>query len=120
MTGDAVPVPGGIPIYDDVVSLVRSLRLLMGLNDIRFLLSSWDDPIQGDRIPLRFHACFRYLRTIHEAVERNTDRASDPMEMCRRVLGELGLPPAVAAPLIATSIVSHVKVRERVGTLFRI
>lgn len=120
VTGDAVPVPGGIPIYDDVASLVRSLRILMGLNGIRYLLSSWDEPIQGDRIPLRFRACFRYLRSVHEAVERNMDLASDPMEMCRRVLGELGLPPAVANPLIATSVVSHVKVRERAKSLFRV
>jgi glyoxylase-like metal-dependent hydrolase (beta-lactamase superfamily II) len=119
ITGDAVPVPGGIPIYDDVASLVRSLRLLMGLDGVRFLLSSWDDPIEGDRIPLRFQACFRDLRIVQDAAERNADLASDPMEMCRRVLGELGLPPAVANPLIATSIVSHVKVREMTRKLFR-
>lgn len=118
MTGDAVPVPGGIPIYDDVVSLVRSLRFLMGLNGIRFLLSSWDEPIQGDQIPLRFHACFRYLRSVHEAVEKNADRASDPTEMCQRVLLELGLPPGFANPLMAASILSHLKASERAETLF--
>jgi len=119
LTGDAVPVPGGMPIYDDVVSLVRSLRRLMGLDGVRFLLSSWDDPIAGDGIPLRFQACFRELRNVQNAAERNADLASDPMEMCRRVLGELGLPPAVANPMIATSIVSHVKASGIAGKLFR-
>lgn len=120
VTGDAVPVPGGIPIYDDVVSLVRSLRFLMGLKGVRYLLSSWEEPIEGDRIPIRFQACIQYLRSIHEAVEKNADHASDPMEMCRCVLGELGLPPVFANPLMAASILSHVKLRERADSIFRV
>lgn len=118
-TGDAIPIPGDIPIYEDVVSLVRSIRFLMDLNGIMFLLASWDDPQQGGNIAQRFRASIGYLQRIHEAVTKVAELGLGPMEVCLRVLDDLGLPKAVANPLLATSFMSHLKVRAK-EELFRV
>lgn len=49
IAGDAVPRPGQMPIYDDVPAAVRSIASLWRLSGIQTLLSSWDEPQQGDR-----------------------------------------------------------------------
>jgi hydroxyacylglutathione hydrolase len=117
-TGDAIPVPGDIPIYEDIESLVRSIRVLMGLNGIRLLLSSWDDPQEGENIAQRFRASIGFLQRIHDAVARVADLGLAPMEMCLRVLNAMGLSLAIANPLLATTFISHLKVRPN-GELFR-
>lgn len=120
-TGDAIPLPGDIPIYEDVESLVRSIRRLMALDGIRWLLASWDDPRKDEEIPLRFRASLDYLRRIHETVAGAADSAVAPMDMCRAVLEELGLPTAIANPLLAASFISHLKASERGrGLLWRL
>ncbi len=43
-SGDAIPVAGEMPIYDDAVESVNSVKRLRGLAGIRVLLSSWDEP----------------------------------------------------------------------------
>jgi hypothetical protein len=43
-SGDAIPVAGDLPVYDDAVSSVRSLHRLRGIAGIRILLSACDDP----------------------------------------------------------------------------
>ncbi len=117
-TGDAVPVPGDIPIYEDVASAVRSMKSLMGLEGTVFLLSSWDEPRQGEEIARTFRASIDFLRRVHESVVEAADPAAAPMEMCRRVLDRLGLPQAVANPLVAASLLSHLRVRDA-PSLFR-
>lgn len=117
-TGDAIPIPGDIPIYEDVGSLVRSIRFLMGLSGIKFMLASWDDPQQGEYIARRFRASIDYIQRIHDAVTKVADPELGPMEVCLRVLDELGLPKAIANPLMAMSFMSHLKVRTK-GELFR-
>ncbi len=117
-TGDAIPVPGDIPIYEDVETLVRSIRFLMALEGTGFLLSSWDEPRQGEEIARTFRASIDFLRRVHESVVAAADPVSTPMEMCRRVLDRLGLPQAVANPLVTASFLSHLRVRDA-PSLFR-
>jgi glyoxylase-like metal-dependent hydrolase (beta-lactamase superfamily II) len=47
--GDAVPVAGDVPIYDDAAASVQSVKRLRGLNGIHILLSSWVNP--GQEMP---------------------------------------------------------------------
>jgi glyoxylase-like metal-dependent hydrolase (beta-lactamase superfamily II) len=46
-SGDAIPVPGDLPVYDDAFASVRSVQRLCRLGGIRFLLSAWDEPKKG-------------------------------------------------------------------------
>jgi glyoxylase-like metal-dependent hydrolase (beta-lactamase superfamily II) len=46
--GDAVPVVGDLPVYDDAKESARSVKKLKRIQGIRVLLSSWDDPREGE------------------------------------------------------------------------
>ncbi len=71
--GDAVPAPGGLPVYDDAVVSSQSLRKLMrrASAGAAALLSSWDDPrVEGGLICQAINDGFGELRRVHKAVMR--------------------------------------------------
>lgn len=104
-SADAVPIPGDLPIYEDILESARSIKRLKALEGIEFLLSSWDDPRTGCRAYEIMDEGLRYLRNIHEAVLKiaKGSRDLDPMDLCRRVLKELDMPETIANPLVARS-----------------
>ncbi len=114
-SGDAVPVPGEMPIYEDVLASVASLKKLQGIGGVRHLLSSWDDPREKDEVPRRFEEGLNYLQHIHDAVleAAGNDPSPDPMKLCGQVLGKIGIPPEAANPLVARSFLAHLKLRGR-------
>ena len=107
-TGDALPFPGDLPIYEDISGCLASIRKIKSQAGVKVLLSSWEPPIRGqERIIARIEKSVAYLRKIHNAViaaKGNEDR--DVMELCRKVVNSLGLPPLAANPLVAKSLVS--------------
>ena len=117
-SADAVPVPGSMPIYQDILASVRSIQRLRRMQGIKFLLSAWDDPrLDGDTYRVMDEG-IRYLQSIHNAVlkvagDRGPDAGLDPMELCRRVLAELDLPLAMANPLVAGSFQSSLKLSDQ-------
>ncbi len=114
-SGDAVPVPGDMPIYEDAMASVQSLRKLKGIPDIRYLLASWDEPRKGAEAYERIDAGLQYLQRIHEAVLRvsGNNPAPEPIELCAKVMKELGMSSENANPLVARSFASHLVLRER-------
>jgi glyoxylase-like metal-dependent hydrolase (beta-lactamase superfamily II) len=117
-SADAVPVPGGMPIYQDILASVRSIQRLRRMHGIKFLLSAWDEPrLDGDAYQVMEEG-LEYLQSIHNAVlkvagARGPDAGLDSMELCRRVLAELGLPAAMANPLVAGSFQSSLKLSDQ-------
>jgi hydroxyacylglutathione hydrolase len=113
-SADAVPIVGDLPIYDDVLESARSIKRLRALEGIEFLLASWDDPRQGVMAYRTMDSGLRYLQRIHEAVKKveGDSRDLDPMELCRRVLKELGMPETIANPLVAMSFQSSLAARN--------
>ncbi len=114
-SGDAIPVPGEMPVYEDVLASVESIKKLKNIPGIHHLLSSWDEPRKGDEVYRRMDEGLEYLQRIHTAVITcSGDKAKpDTMELCRCVLGELGIPPDAANPLAAKSLASNLAVRNR-------
>ncbi len=114
-SGDAIPIPGEMPIYEDVLASVESIKKLKNIPGIRYLLASWDEPRKGDEVYRHMDEGLNYLQRIHTAVIKcSGDKAKpDPMELCRCVLGELGIPPDAANPLAARSLASNLAVRSR-------
>ena len=55
-----------------------------------------------------------YLQSIHSAVLKVAakDDRLDSMELCRRVLRELGLPEMMANPLVAASFQSSLRIKN--------
>lgn len=107
-SGDALPVPGDLPVYDDIATCAASIKKLNDLKNIEILLSSWEAPIRGiDRINQRIESGIIYLQRIHNAVlgayEENKQTG---MELCKQVVASLGLPPFVANPLLVKAFTS--------------
>ncbi len=113
-SADAVPLVGDLPIYDDVLESARSIKRLRALEGIEFLLASWDDLQRGERAYQTMDSGLRYLQRIHEAVKEveGDSRDLEPMELCHRVLKELGMPETIANPLVARSFQANLAVRD--------
>ncbi len=108
-TGDAVPVPGDMPIYDDPQASLRSLDKLRQTSFER-LLASWDVPRGREEARPRIEQAMRWLERIGDAVQRVARGASgvDPAALTREVIALLGLPAIAAAnPLVARTFMSH-------------
>lgn len=111
--GDAVPLPGSIPIYEDADESIRSVKKLMGIEGVEVLLSSWDEPRRSPDVPALLAQGLDYLYRVHEVVLRSlaTGSAPDPMDLCKKALADLGLPEVAASPLVARTFMAHLSSR---------
>ncbi len=109
--GDAVPLPGDLPIYDDYEASVSSIMKLKSLAGIHTLLSAWDDPREGDNVYQLMGDSLSFLQRIHELVAQKVtnDTAPEIMELCRQVVLSLGLPASAATPMLARSLQANLK-----------
>jgi hydroxyacylglutathione hydrolase len=108
ITADAIPIAGEMPIYQDILASVRSAQMLAAIPEIKFLLAAWDEPRLGSEAYRIMDEGLQYLQRIHSCVlkaarENPALRAQEGMQLCRGVLAELGLPPFMANPLVASS-----------------
>jgi glyoxylase-like metal-dependent hydrolase (beta-lactamase superfamily II) len=107
-SGDAVPVPGDMPIYDDYHTSLATLERLQRLNGVELLLEAWQEPRTAS-FAERLAAGRSWLQTVDAAVRQQSGAELDPdaMSLCRRVVAQLGLSPLAANPLVARSLRSH-------------
>ncbi|RPI38553.1 MAG: MBL fold metallo-hydrolase [Methanoregulaceae archaeon] len=114
-SGDAIPVTGDLPVYDDAVASARSLHRLRGIAGIRILLSSWDDPREKDDAYRQMDRGAEYLQRIHEAVRQGSGTGyADMMEFTKKTAVALGIPPQAVNPLLARTFAANLRVRDRV------
>ena len=111
---DAVPIPGEMPIYQDVMASFSSIQRLKSIPGIKLLLAAWDIPRMGSEAYRIMDEGLEYLQHIHSAVLKVAakDDRLDSMELCRRVLRELGLPEMMANPLVAASFQSSLRIKN--------
>ena len=114
-SGDAIPVPGELPIYEDVPASVASIQKLKAVKDLHYLLPSWDEPRQGALVYQRMDEGLQYLQRVHKAVRKCSRHAVTPdlMELTRCVLKDISIPPELANPIVARSMAAHLAVREK-------
>ncbi|MDD1687689.1 MBL fold metallo-hydrolase [Methanoregula sp.] len=113
ISGDAIPVVGDLPIYDDAPASVLSIKRLRGLTGIGVLLSAWDEPRKGEEAYRQMDRALEYLRKIHETVLASAgDGSPDIMELTRTTAAALGLPPQAANPLLARTIAANLRARD--------
>ncbi len=111
--GDAVPVAGDIPVYDDAVASVQSVKRLRRLNGIRVLLSSWDEPRNGDAAYQQMDLALDYLQKIHKIVlTLGGDGSCDLRELTQKAAEALGLPPRAVSPLLARTFAANLQRRD--------
>jgi hydroxyacylglutathione hydrolase len=112
ITGDALPVRGEIPVYDDPAASLRSIAGLERLDGVKILLSSWDSPKTGTGILHAMGDGKEVIHTLHEAVVRAAGKETDPGKITRRVVADLGLPEA-ALPVLSRTVAGHIRVPEQ-------
>ena len=118
-SGDAIPVTGDLPVYDDALASVKSVQRLRGLTGIRALLSAWDRPAEGADAYRKMDLALHYLQTVHEAVLASAGQGSPPdlMELTQKTAAALGLPPGVVNPLLARTFAANMRERDRKSLL---
>jgi glyoxylase-like metal-dependent hydrolase (beta-lactamase superfamily II) len=114
-TGDAVPKPDTVPIYEDVATSIESIKKLKQINGLKVLMASWDDPQFGAGVYASMDAGLQWFQQIHEAVLAETagSVAIDPKDLCARVLKRLGFPEIPLVPIVVTSIGAHLKLHDK-------
>jgi len=119
ITADAIPLPGDLPIYDDIVTCMESIKRLNSLEGVKTLLSSWEPPVQGqEKIKKRMEEGAFYLQRIHRAVLEAKNLSQDIMEICKQVVGTLRLPPIAVNPLVAKAFASSLAADKNLNFLF--
>jgi hydroxyacylglutathione hydrolase len=117
-SGDVIPVPGDLPVYDDPVASVQSIRLLRSVRGVRVLLSAWDEPRFGEDVNGQMDLALDYLQKIHTAVIASAGNGDpDPMELARKTAAALGLPPQAVNPLLTRTFAANLLARDRVDLL---
>lgn len=109
-TGDALPLPGDMPLYDDVRTLISSIKRIMSLPEVKMLYSSWHNPIRDAAAARTAMAeSLAWLQRVHVAIRDVAGHAGDPdpTTFCLRVINQLNLPPFAANPLVIKSLQSH-------------
>ena len=114
VSGDALPLPNDLPIYDDIAVCVASINKLKNIDHVETLLSSWEAPLQGrEQIRQRIEGSKAYLERIHALVlAASSSGELDYMALCRQVVAQLGLPPFAANPLVAKALASSLAVEK--------
>jgi len=113
IAGDVIPLVGSIPIYEDVLNSVNSIKKLRSIEGIEVLLTSWGDPKKEKKAYEIMDESLSYLQHIHEVVLNVYENVSIiSEEFFRQVQLELGLPLLIANPLITKSFEAHLKARN--------
>ncbi len=116
--GDAVPVAGDIPIYEDAAASVQSVKRLRGLKGIHVLLSSWDEPRTGDAAYQQMDKALDYIQKIHTAVLSSAgDCSDDLMVLTQKTAASLLLPPQAVTPLLARTFAANLSMRDKKNLL---
>lgn len=111
--GDCVPVPGDLPIYEDVAALVRSIKALKSIPGVDLLLSSWDEPRRGPDITRVIQRGLSYIQRIHQAVrDARANGITEPPAVAAFVSEKLFIRGAAANPLFARTIAAHLQVAD--------
>ena len=114
-TADVLIYPGDLPIYEDISACLKSIKMLQKVANIENLFSSWEHPIQGQgKIIKRMDESIAYLERIHTAVISNSriNKQQNIMDLCQKVVNELGLPPFAAMPLVAKAFASSLAAEQ--------
>ena len=113
-SGDAIPVAGDLPVYDDALASMKSVKRLRGLAGVRVLLPAWEGPTKGEEVYRQMDRAVEYLQMIHEAVLAGAGTGSpDLMELARKTAATIGLSPLAVNPLLARTFAANLRVRDR-------
>ncbi len=111
ISGDVLPEPGTLPIYESVAGTLASLGKLKALQGVNVLLSAMSRAVSRDEaVTDHIESGAGYMREIdvlvREAVSEKGDDVS-PQEAADFVFERLGLPRAGLIPIVLRSMKAH-------------
>lgn len=109
---DAVPIPGDVPIYDDVVASLASIQKLQDVTGVNYLLSAWDEPRREGEIVEVLARAADFINRLQDIVDKHSHEVQDPLIWCQAILVDLGMPPQAANPLIIRTFKAHLLTRR--------
>jgi len=114
ITGDGVPVPGDMPVYDDVNASLTSIDKLLKRDNIDVMLSAWDEPRFASQVGASLRNGRDYISKIHNEVIRQKTalNSNDVKAIAGAVCKEFGLPNTTLNPVFFRTISAHLKARE--------
>ena len=111
ISGDVLPEPGTLPIYESVAGTLASLEELKALQGVSVMLSAMSRAVSRDEaVTDHIESGAGYMREIdvlvREAVSEKGDDVS-PQEAAAFVFERLGLPRAGLIPIVLRSMKAH-------------
>jgi hypothetical protein len=121
-SADAIPMRGAVPIYDDVLNSIGSIRKLKQRTGLTMLLASWDEPRQGEQVYSLMEEGLLHFQEVHNLVRRI--RAGSPnadlTALAAQVLQAMKLPQAALIPIVIRSFEAHLRVADRENLLGKV
>jgi glyoxylase-like metal-dependent hydrolase (beta-lactamase superfamily II) len=111
-TGDAVPAAGTIPIYVDPKVSIQSIQKLAKVPGVKYMFSSWHEPISGNQIKTTMDEGIGYIEKIDEIVKdlcKTMPCETSGEELSIRALERMGIKTNKVLPMVRTSFESHRK-----------
>ncbi len=109
-TGDAVPAMGTLPIYVDPRISIESIQKLEKVTGVKYLLSSWHEPLPGNQARATMQEGIRYIEKI-DGIVTHLNRTMLPEtsgeELALRAMERLGIKANRVLPMVRTTFESH-------------
>jgi hypothetical protein len=114
-SADAVPMRGAVPIYDDVLSSMESIRKLKQREGLSMLLASWDEPRKGEQVYSLMEEGLLHFQEVHGLVRRIRAGSpnADSTALAAQALQAMSLPRAALIPIVIRSFEAHLRVADR-------
>lgn len=108
-SGDAIPLKNDIPNYNNFRALQESLKLIKHGITYKTLLTSWTSAIYNlDEMNRLIAEGEDYLNQIDKVVKAiYFSQENRSLELCKKAVLELGLPPFLASPIVNKAFRSH-------------
>ena len=115
-TGDAIPVPGDMPIYVSAGDSMETLKRLLVLGGVRRYLPAWDNTYDNESGKIKIKESLEFLLLIDKTVKtvlENSDK-KDMDKIYSQVCTSLNLNHLFQNPLFKASIYSNIKENQAI------
>ncbi len=112
-TGDAIPVAGQLPIYDNWKASLASLEKIENLPYARFLLPAWDEPRKNDEVQIAISEGFEVIYQIHSYYLNQMKAMSKNFSieiLAKKAFSQLQFSSENYNPLFIRTLKSHIEI----------
>ncbi len=111
-SGDAIPAAGTLPIYVNPQASIESIRKLQRVSGVKYLFSSWHEPISGNQITSTMEEGIHYIERIDRIVtdlSKKLPPTASMEELSLQVLERLEIKVSKVPPIVMASFEAHLR-----------